>query len=183
MIRSSYLNNVNYGDVIECITFLQNPKKIVEIGILDGFSLLTFAKTASPACDISAYDIFNKFNGNHANYDDCTEKFKMYKNVSIKDGDYYKIYNDIEDSSIDILHIDIANNGDVFQFAFDNYMPKITNDGIIILEGGSIERDNVQWMHKYNKPPILPIILKNSRYLNIKTIGTMPSITIARRYK
>jgi len=30
--------------------------------------------------------------------------------------------------------------------------------GVILLEGGSLERDNTEWMVKYNKPKIRPII-------------------------
>ena len=47
----------------------------------------------------------------------------------------------------------------------------------MILEGGSEERDNINWMIKYNKTKIQPIIKKN----NIKVIGSFPSITLFKK--
>tara|TARA_B100001250_G_C19609522_1_gene704277 strand:+ start:234 stop:437 length:204 start_codon:yes stop_codon:yes gene_type:complete len=66
-MKSSYLNNLNYGDIFKTLIFMVNPSNIVEIGILDGFSLKTFADNAPNKCIIKAYDIFEEFNGNCAN--------------------------------------------------------------------------------------------------------------------
>ena len=67
-IRSSYKNkDINYGDLIETITYSINPKNILEIGILDGFSLSAFLKCSHENTSIKAYDIFDDFNGNHPN--------------------------------------------------------------------------------------------------------------------
>ena len=76
------------------------------------------------------------------------------------------------------MHIDIANNGEVFEFALTKYITKIKKDGIIILEGGSKERDEIGWMNKYNKPKITPILNKYKDDFKIKIIGTLPSLTI-----
>jgi hypothetical protein len=59
-----------------------------------------------------------------------------------------------------------------------NYIKKIKKDGVIILEGGSKERDEVEWMNKYNKPKITPILKKYKDDLKIKIIGSLPSLTI-----
>ena len=83
---------------------------------------------------------------------------------------------DYEDDSIDILHIDIANNGNVFEFAIKNYLPKVR--GVMILEGGSTERDSVEWMIKYNKPRIKPILQKYSDSVRITVLEDYPSITL-----
>ena len=70
--------------------------------------------------------------------------------------------------------------GDLFSFrkAFEFYLNKLTKNGIMILEGGSISRDNVYWMNKYNKPKIIPVLEKYKNKINIKTIGDFPSITL-----
>jgi predicted O-methyltransferase YrrM len=175
--RSSYKNNdINYGDILETILHLNNPKSIIEIGILDGFSLDVFAKNTNLNTKIEAYDIFDEFNGNSASKDDLANKFKQYNNISIKYGDFYELYKTID--KVDIIHIDIANNGDVYNFAVKNYLPKLNDNGIIILEGGSIERDNVEWMIKYNKRKINPVTLK----YNMKVIGTLPSVSILKNH-
>lgn len=177
-MKSSYKSNVNFGDLIKTITFIKNPRKIVEFGILDGFSLQSFIEARPTDCIIEAYDIFEDFNGNHANYNDIKNKFKSFKNVTIHKHNLYNSLQLFEDNSIDILHIDIANNGDTYEYIFNNFMTKLTKNGIVLLEGGSQERDKVEWMDKYNKPKIYPIIQKYKEKYNIITIGTFPSITI-----
>ena len=172
-MRSSYNSNLTYKELLESIIFLKNPKKIIEFGILEGFSLEVFASKKD--CQIEAYDIFDNFNGNRSSRD-IVEKFENHKNVSINYGDFYKKFLEIEDNSIDIIHIDIANNGDVYQFAIENYMKKLKNNGLLILEGGSEERDEVEWMNKYNKRKIKPYL--KSLDLEWKTIGNFPSITL-----
>ena len=54
----------------------------------------------------------------------------------------------------------------------------MTQTGILILEGGSRERDNVEWMDKYSKPKMQPVLEKYADHFNIKTLGTVPSLTI-----
>ena len=46
-----------------------------------------------------------------------------------------------------------------------------------LLEGGSVERDNVYWMKKYNKPKIVSAIEEIKKTHNVYTIDDHPSIT------
>lgn len=183
MMTSSYIANIDYGTLLSVVTFLNNPKKIVEFGILEGYSLTKFAESSMSNCIIEAYDIFDEFNGHHANKETVFDKFINYPNIKIYYGDFYKKFAELENNSIDILHIDIANNGDIYDFVFLNYMSKLTEHGIVILEGGSVERDNVEWMDKYSKPKILPILEKYAVTFEIKTFGTFPSITVVYKKK
>ena len=96
--------------------------------------------------------IFDEFNGNSANKELLVQRFSQHKNVNIDYGDFYKIHNNISDNSIDIIHIDIANNGETYEYAINNYISKLSENGILILEGGSEDRDNIEWMNKYDKP-------------------------------
>lgn len=180
-MNSSYNNKINFGDIISTITFLKKPQNIVECGILEGYSLDKFIRNSNTDTQIDAYDIFNKFNGNHAIKDKILKQFNKYDNVNINYGDFYDVYKKYEDKSIDILHIDIANNGDVCEFMFQNYVDKLKDDGIILMEGGSFQRDTIEWMIKYNKPKIKPILDKYSDKFYIKTIGEIPSITIIKK--
>jgi len=177
---SSYSEN-NFGDIIKSITFSINPKKIVEFGILNGYSLDSFLNGISSECIINAYDIFEKFNGNGSNYNEIINKYKNYNNISIKRGDFYEEYKNFEDESIDILHVDIANDGDIYNFCVDNYYSKIVKGGIIILEGGSRERDNVEWMIKFNKKSIKNVVNKLKNKYSLISIDNFPSVTIIRK--
>lgn len=180
-MNSSYNNKVDFGDIISTITFMNNPQKIVECGILEGYSLIKFIENSSIDTSIDAYDIFDKFNGNHAIKDKIMKQFSPYKNVNIAEGDFYEVLKKYPEKSIDILHIDIANNGDVYEYMFQNYIHKIKDDGIILMEGGSEERDNVEWMIKYDKSKINPVLYKYRDNYDIKIVGEIPSITIIKK--
>lgn len=182
-MKSSYTNNINFGDLLTSITFLQKPQKIVEVGILEGFSLTKFVESTDETTVIEAYDIFEDFNGNHAERKQIEEKFKEFPNVLINKEDYYKVTSLYEQNSVDIFHIDVANNGDVYRYAFEEYMPILKDNGILILEGGSEERDNIEWMNKYNKPKIQPVIKEyQKKGFEITVIGEMPSLTIVKKH-
>jgi predicted O-methyltransferase YrrM len=177
-MNSSYKNSLTYKDIISYITWDISPTAIVEIGILDGYSLDTFVNSADNNCKIHAYDIFDEFIGNAADKDKLQHRFNEHENVNIEYGDFFKLNDKIRDDSIDILHIDIANNGDIYEYVFQNYVQKIKKGGVIILEGGSNDRDRVEWMNKYNKPMIQPVLEKYKNDFKIKTTGSIPSITV-----
>ena len=178
-MRSSYKSqDITYDELIKCVTQIITPINILEIGILDGFSLKTFIQSSTPETIIDAFDLFDDFNGNHSNKHQITTQFHEYKNVTIAHGDFYNIHNILQ-KKYDIIHIDIANTGQILDFIIDNYLKHLTEKGIIIFEGGSQKRDNVDWMLKYNKTPIYHTILKYiDQGFNIQTYGTFPSITI-----
>ena len=78
-MKSSYKNNLDYKDIFDTSCFLKNPQKIVEIGILDGYSLKALADNVSSSCQIDAYDIFEEFNGNGANKERLHKRFVHIK--------------------------------------------------------------------------------------------------------
>jgi len=173
-IKSSYKTN-NYDKVFQSLCFALNPKKIVEFGILEGYSLDCFVEYAKNAL-IEANDLFDDFPYNAADHGFVVNKYKNNPNILINKKNFYYSVDDYEDDSIDILHIDIANNGDVFEFAINNYLPKVC--GMMILEGGSADRDSVDWMVKYQKPLIQPILQKYSNSVRIDVLEDYPSITM-----
>jgi len=177
-MNSSYSTTaLSYDTIFNVLIWAHNPKRIVEFGILEGYSLMCFAKQSDPSTEIKAFDIFEKFNGNSAKRD-VVARFDAFPNVTIQEGNFYDTYKQLEDNSIDILHIDIANDGDVYEFAIENYMQKLTSSGVLILEGGSQERDEISWMIKYNKKKIRETLSKLAPNYRIHTISTFPSLTL-----
>lgn len=176
---SSYKEN-DYGSLITSLVKLYEPKFIVEYGILQGYSLQSLLNGAQKETQISAFDIFEEFPYHHATQD-VAQRFQD-KRVFIGEQDFY------EDSqspyNIDFLHIDIANTGDTYQTFFNKYLTHMSPNGICILEGGSIERDNYYWMKQYNKPKIAPVIkwAKDTfiQQLSIFTFEPFPSMTIVK---
>jgi len=68
----------------------------------------------------------------------------------------------------------------------DLWSGKISPSGRIVFEGGSEERDKVEWMIKYDKKPIrsaFPIIMSNAKWKGwqIKVIKDWPSLTVIER--
>jgi predicted O-methyltransferase YrrM len=182
--HSSYkTKDLTFQDVLQTIVATVNPKKIVEYGILDGFSLNTFITHAAPDCQLYAYDIFEKFVGNGARKEILNARFSQHENVAIEEGDFYDSPTLLEDGTVDILHIDIANNGDVYEFAVTNLVQKLSDHGVMILEGGTPARDEVEWMSKYNKRPINPYLqsLKDSDSVTVSIIGHFPGLTIVKK--
>jgi hypothetical protein len=122
-------------------------------------------------------DIFDEFPGHHANRDDVVKKFPG------ADVCHMNFYHDLPYlKDIDLLHIDIANDGDTYRHFMKYYYELIRPGGIALLEGGSEERDNYWWMKQYNKPPIQQA-LKEFKEAGIQfhVIEAFPSLTIVRR--
>jgi len=188
-IRSSYLHN-NFGQVFLQTILAFPPYSIVEVGVLDGYSLLHMAiaieKLGSNVV-IDAYDLWEDYEYNHGNMDDV-KKLLSLRNVShlvnLHKENAYKVHKKYENNMVDFLHFDISNDGDVFDFVMEKWTPKMRHCGLIFFEGGSEERDNVDWMVKYNKKPIRPAInsnkIANENYI-YGTFSKFPSLTVMKK--
>lgn len=172
-MRSSYKTHLNYEDIFKTVLFFTSGLNVVEFGILDGFSLRCLEKYAKDAT-ITAYDIFEDFNGNHAVEEHVRKEFADTM-VDIRRGDLYDVLPKMEENSIDVLHVDIANDGDVYEFVL-KHTNKVKVGGIILMEGGSEDRDTVDWMVKYDKRKIKPVL--DACALRHSTVGRVPSMTI-----
>ena len=61
-IVSSYnTNKLSFYHMFQTLVASVNPKRVVEFGILNGFSLKAFSEFCDADCAIEAYDIFKKF--------------------------------------------------------------------------------------------------------------------------
>lgn len=177
--KSAYdRNNISWKELFQTLIFMVNPKKIVEFGILDGFTLDIFLSNTDEKCSIDAYDLFEKGLGKHSDYKYIKDKYSDYKNCKIKKLDFYGGHNFYEDGSIDILHIDICPDKNTYVYAIDNYFSKLSKNGIMILDGGSKERDEVWWMLKFDKNPILPFLKNLKNKHDFLVIDAFPSTTI-----
>ncbi len=178
-MESSYEKN-NFREDFKEIVHSSRAGFIVEFGIGNGYSLKCWLDFSADFCIIHAYDLFDEFKYNHANYQEIKQKFQTRAKVEIRSGNFYKQDLDYNVEEIDILHVDIANDGDVYQFAVENWMSKISKRGAMVLEGGSKDRDEVEWMNKYNKRKINPYLQSIADQYHITTIEKFPSITIIR---
>lgn len=183
-MRSSYQEN-NYDELFSALIAIHKPKVIVETGVLDGFSLLAMAEASDPRSDIFAYDLFEDYEFKHGQQKEVQERLDMRscKNVKLVKQDAIEAAKNHEDNSVDFLHIDISNDGDVLEKMFDVWTSKIKVNGIIVFEGGSGERDYVEWMQIHKKRSVRQFKRTNlfdSRFEYV-TLTPFPSLTICRK--
>lgn len=162
MIESSYGVN-NYGEVFRAIVDAFKPINVVELGVLNGYSTFHIAAALqrNGRGEIKAYDLFEDYPFRHAKFQDVVEFFKPYANVEIRRADAYMVAETYPDHSVDLLHIDISNNGDTVKKMMEQWDRKMVHGGVILFEGGSEERDNIEWMVKYGFPKMKPEIETN----------------------
>lgn len=186
-MRSSYKQN-NYGEVFYELVIKLRPKLIVELGILDGYSTVHLAEgLKNNKCGrIDAYDLFEDYPFKHSNYSEIVEKYKEIECLKIFKADAFTVHDRYENDSVDILHVDLSNDGSTIRKIMQLWNDKITEEGIIIFEGGSYERDQVDWMKLYNKEPIRDELLNNfivrSNY-TYETYTAFPSLTVLTKMK
>lgn len=185
-MRSSYAEN-NFGSLFTSLATLTKARLIVELGVLDGYSLLSFARGIQDGGKIIGIDLFEDYEFKHGMMDDVLDKtYNEYlqKKVELQRGNAFERFRDFENESIDILHVDISNDGDVLSDIFELWTSKIKKDGLIIFEGGSEQRDEIEWMKKYNKIPVADF-KKNliNRGFEFVTLAPFPSITICRKLR
>jgi len=162
-MNSSYKEH-DYGKLFYNIIMQNKPNKVVELGVLDGYSALHFAKglKSNNKGRLYCYDLWEEYQYSHGNFD---EVFTMLYKQGVKDyvtlriGNAFEVHTEWKEKEIDILHVDISNDGSIVRRILELWTDKVKM--IIAFEGGSQERDNVEWMKKYYKEPMLPEFSKN----------------------
>lgn len=185
-MRSSYIEN-EYGELIKQYVMIWKPKVLVELGVLDGYSTLNIAmglQDINSSSKLDAYDLFDEYQFKHG-YKKEVEKMLSTHNVSqyvnLVQGNAYHVYKNYADYTIDLLHIDISNTGKVIHDLIEVWHPKIKQSGVILIEGGSEERDKVQWMLSHNMPSIKRELEENiiiNDYYMYSTYQKFPSLTV-----
>lgn len=177
-VESSYQKN-DLGKNIYDIVLELNPKVVVEFGILHGYSTLSIAQALRDLDNggkIIAYDLFENYKYKHGTMEEVTKlltEHNLQDCVELKYGNLYEWINTPDE--FDLLHIDIANDGDILKLVSD----RLPNKNILF-EGGSKERDDEWWMKKYNRTPMYPFIDElNYEILN----NDWPSISLIRGTK
>ncbi len=185
-VKSSYINN-EYGKLFKSLISILRPKICYEFGILDGFSTIIIGHTLKKLKNnghLYAYDLFDEYSYSSRNEGEIIsriDRFGLEKYITVSKGDLMTIEKEIEDETIDFMHVDISNNGDVLNKFFMKWNSKIKSGGCVLFEGGSPLRDQISWMKEYRKRKILPEILSNSILNNNYTfiiLNPYPSLMI-----
>ncbi len=194
-MRSSYIEN-NYGNVFKALILAHKPKLVVECGVLDGYSTFNIAH-ALRANEIGggikskfmAYDIWEGYDYKHGDFGEVAtmlrQKGLLNHWVNLHYGNAFEVWENFDDSTVDFLHMDISNDGQVLELTIMDWWRKIRPGGMIAFEGGSVERDNVDWMKKYHKKPIVPVLewLLQADNVSFQVFTEFPSMTLITKWR
>jgi predicted O-methyltransferase YrrM len=189
-MRSSYIEN-NYGNVFKALVLAHKPNIVVECGVLDGYSTFNIAHALRAnrihegiLSSFVAYDLWEEYDYKHGDFGEVAtmlrEKGLLNHYVNLHYGDAFQVHENFMDGTVDFLHIDISNDGEVLEKIIINWWQKMAKGGIIAFEGGSLERDNIEWMKKFNKKPIVPVLewLLDAEGLSFQVFTEFPSMTL-----
>ena len=179
---SSYKDH-GYGYFFYALTRVLKPARCVEIGVLQGFSLLTVAAALRDNGNgmIHGFDLFEDYPYRHEKYANVlewieTSGLRTWATVSQEDA--FQVHKQFD--TTDYLHVDISNDGNTYRRVFEQWAGKVKK--VILLEGGSADRDRVEWMIKYKKPSIVKALNEiRSAYpsWDIVVFDPYPSLTVA----
>lgn len=179
---SSYEKN-NYGEFFYSLMGIYQPQKVVELGTKAGYSAYHMARglKANGHGTLDCYDLWESYEFNSVPQSVAQGNLKEFKDlISLNLGDVLGIEKSYQ--AVDILHVDISNDGEILEKIIPCWIDKVTQ--VIIIEGGSSERDRVEWMIKYHKQPIrkwLEDFISRRDDTQYFTIEPFPSLTIIRK--
>jgi len=126
---------------------------------------------------IDCYDLWENYDFNSVPQSVAEKNLTEFKDiVNFKLGDVIGLEKKYK--AIDMLHIDLGNDGIILEKIIPRWINKTR---LIVIEGGSLERDRVEWMIKFNKIPIkkwLADFTKKRGDIEYSTMELFPSVTI-----
>lgn len=181
-LPSSYADR-GYGRLFYALVRALMPKSCVEIGIFRGYSLLMAAAALrdNGAGAITGYDLFEDYPYRHAHQPQVARQILdsgLAAWATLQQADARVVHEQWD--AVDYLHVDVSNTGDTYRQVFEHWAPRARQ--VILLEGGSRERDNVDWMLQYGKPAIGPALAelrRDYRGWSISVLEPFPSLTVA----
>ena len=179
-IESSYQEN-DLGRTLYDLVIESQPEIIVEFGCLYGYSTVAMALALKHLGKgkLKCYDLFEQYQYKHSTLEQTKAnlvKYGVEDYVELHIMDYYDWLDNPED--FDILDLDISNTGHIIIDSYLKLKPQIENGSVMVFEGGSEERDNVEWMRKYKGMPINMI----QQYTNYEILNPdFPSLSIIKR--
>ncbi len=189
-VKSSYAEN-NFGPIFKNTVISFTPRTCVEIGVLHGYSSLWMglglkhnAEFQNHVGHLDSYDLWGDYKFNRGNQEEVQDLFArrgIDKYVSL----FHKHANEVPTlyarEQVDLLHVDISNTGDIFNLIVEHWHPILTMGGILLFEGGSMERDLIPWMVETESASIRQAIESNTIINSFYQYGTydkFPSLSV-----
>ena len=169
-MHSSYAKH-NYADVFKAIVSASQAAVCVELGVLEGYSTIAIARALKENFEkggskghLAAHDLFESYEFRNSPKDNTQKNIDeagVSEFVTLYQANAMQVHDDYQDNSVHLLHVDLSNTGDIVRIIMEQWDRKMVQGGIILFEGGTEERDQVEWMVKYGKTPIKPELDSN----------------------
>lgn len=176
-IESSYKDN-DLGKTIYDTIISLKPNVVIEFGCLYGYSTVSIATALKDLGNgkLICYDLWEDYKYKHSTLSQTKENIERYglsEYVEFVKKDYNEWLRNPD--QFDLLHLDISNTGDTILETYNVLQEHILKGSVILFEGGTEERDNVEWMIKYNAKPITSV----KSIVNYKVVNeSFPSLSI-----
>ncbi|MBD3260193.1 MAG: hypothetical protein GF334_00685 [Candidatus Altiarchaeales archaeon] len=158
-IRSSYKQN-QLGWWFYSLARTFNLTNVVEVGVLGGYSAI-YTMAGMPDYGYwKGYDLWTLYPYNHVSRQEAFNNiFKADLLLDDFDLDPYGPLENVHKhilEPVDMIHVDVSNDGDTYKWCLEHLFQCIKPGGFLVMEGGTIERDLIEWMKK--RTPIVPIV-------------------------
>lgn len=148
-IPSSYYKN-NIGKTLYNTVLTMQPFIIIEFGTLHGYSAIAMAQALRDLDSLGkiiCHDLWKKYpykNTSMESTQATIDELGLTKYIELVEMDFYNW----KPEPFDLMHFDISNHAGHIK-----YLKNMVNDnllnGTVLFEGGSKERDKVEWMKDF----------------------------------
>jgi predicted O-methyltransferase YrrM len=166
-----YLNNLPrhkypWLPILYNLVLTLKPKTIIEFGTEHGGTAITMALALKELFELEGhrgmvytYDTYEDQSkgeiGSCPNYQYALNNIKHYlpdvsEFITMDKGDFFE-FNYNGDAHYDLLYFDIDNDGSKLLEMYEKNKSNIEQGAVVVFEGGSYTRDNVNWMIARNK--------------------------------
>jgi hypothetical protein len=184
-IESSY-HEPKIGEILFNAVIESRPKVIVDFGLLYGYSTVCLGMAAKHVgAMVYSYDIFEDYPYNKSDMSvilSNVERYNLQDCVRVEKKNFFEWIKDPE--HFDMLHVDISNTGETVEIIYNNLRDKNMTNGRVFFEGGSKDRDLMDWMVRYNKKTFSSIaskvkytVLREQSYVGADNRIISPSIS------
>jgi hypothetical protein len=157
-LPSSYQKN-KLGWILYGLTLRAAPTVCVEFGVLHGYSTLFIAGALKELGKGHLY-AFDRWPGHLPNLEQqVSQRVKdvgLSEFVTITTRDIQHNTPDIR--HVDLAHVDIDNSGETVMWAMRYFGDRMPVGGTLVLEGGTPERDDVEWMAREGRLPFSAVL-------------------------
>jgi len=156
---SSYKDN-KLGLTLQIKVLELVPSKVVEFGVLDGYSTLWIAAALREQQHghLYSYDLWDSYPFKHGEKERVQHRIYargLQDWVTLRDANFFDWIE--QPQTFDLMHLDISNDGGIIRLACEKLRKNIMDGSVLLFEGGSKERDEVPWMTQFRKTPIQSI--------------------------